>query len=122
MDLRIRGGGRASWDKVRQWHGHIHTTKRKIGSQREAAAQHREISSVPYDHPEGWDREGGREGDARGKRHGDTCITDSPCHKAETNTPLQSNYTPTKMLKKKDSINESYYYLKKKRVKVECAF
>ena len=38
---------------------------------------------------QGWDREGGREGDARGKRYGDICIciTDSLCYKAETNTP-----------------------------------
>ena len=27
MDLRTRGGGRVSWDKVREWHGHIYTTK-----------------------------------------------------------------------------------------------
>ena len=35
-------------------------------------------------------REGGREGDARGKRYGNICIciTDSLCYKAETNTPL----------------------------------
>ena len=26
------------------------------------------------DHLEGWDSEGGREGDARGKRYGDICI------------------------------------------------
>ena len=26
------------------------------------------------DHLEGWDREGGREGDARRKRYGDMCI------------------------------------------------
>ena len=41
-------------------------------------------------HLEGWDREGGREGDTRGKRYGDICIciTDSLCYKAETNTPL----------------------------------
>ena len=32
MDLRIWGGGRVTWDKVREWHGHIYTTKRKIGS------------------------------------------------------------------------------------------
>ena len=32
MDLRIRGGGRVSCDKVREWHGHIYTTKRKIDS------------------------------------------------------------------------------------------
>ena len=51
---------------------------------------HREISSVLCDHLEGWDREGGREGDARGKSYGDICIciTDSLCYKAETNTPL----------------------------------
>ena len=49
------------------------------------------------------DREGGREGDARGKRYGNICIciTDSLCYKAENNTPLYSNYTPIKMLKKK---------------------
>ena len=42
------------------------------------------------DHLEGFDREGGREGDARGKRYGDICIciTDSVCYKAETVTPL----------------------------------
>ena len=42
------------------------------------------------DHLEGWDKEGGREGDATGKRYGNICIciTDSLCHKAETNTPL----------------------------------
>ena len=103
MDLRIRGRGRVSQDKVREWHGHIYTTKRKIDSQWEAAAQHREISSVLCDHLEGWDREGRREGDARGKRYGDICIciTDSLCYKAETTTPWQSNYIPIKMLKKK---------------------
>ena len=37
MDLRIQGGGRVSWDKVREWYGHIYTTKRKIDSQWEAA-------------------------------------------------------------------------------------
>ena len=42
------------------------------------------------DHLEEWDREGRREGDARGKRYGDKCIciTDSFYYKAETNTPL----------------------------------
>ena len=40
------------------------------------------------DHLEGWDKEGGREGDARGKRYGDICIciTDSLRYKAETDT------------------------------------
>ena len=32
MDLRIWGGGRVSCDKVREWHGHIYTTKCKIDS------------------------------------------------------------------------------------------
>ena len=32
MDLRTRGGGRVNWDEVREWHGHIYTTKCKIGT------------------------------------------------------------------------------------------
>ena len=54
------------------------------------------------DHLEEWDREGGCEGDARGKRYGDICIciAGSLCYQAETNTPLQNNYTPIKMLEK----------------------
>ena len=32
MDLRTRGGGRVSWDEVREWHGYIYTTKCKIDS------------------------------------------------------------------------------------------
>ena len=32
MDLRTRGGGRVSWDEVREWHGHIYTTKGKTDS------------------------------------------------------------------------------------------
>ena len=61
MRLRTWGVGRVSWDKVREWHGHIYTTKCKIDSKWEAAAEHREISLVPCDHLGGWDREGGRE-------------------------------------------------------------
>ena len=36
----------------------------------------------------GWDGEGGREGDAGGRRYGNVCIrvADSLCYKAETNT------------------------------------
>ena len=47
------------------------------------------------DHLEGWDREGGREGDARGKRYGDICIfiTDSLCYKAESNTIVKQLYS-----------------------------
>ena len=32
IGLRTRGGGRVSWEKVREWHGHIYTTKCKIDS------------------------------------------------------------------------------------------
>ena len=32
MDLRTWGGGRVRWDKVREWHGHIYTTKCKTDS------------------------------------------------------------------------------------------
>ena len=39
----------------------IYTIKCKTDSYWEAAAEHREISSVLCDHLEGWDREGGRE-------------------------------------------------------------
>ena len=55
MDLRTQGGGggKVSWDKVREWHGHIYTTKCNIDSSWEAATQHREISLVFYDHLEG---------------------------------------------------------------------
>ena len=60
MDLRTQGGGSVSGDKVREWHGHIYPTKCKIDSLWEAAALHREISSVLCDHLEGWDRVGGR--------------------------------------------------------------
>ena len=55
------------------------------------------------DHLEGWDREGGREGDTRGKRDGNICIciADSLCCGAEANTPLWSSCAPMKMLKEK---------------------
>ena len=32
MDLRTWGGGRVNWDEVKEWHGHIYTTKCKIDS------------------------------------------------------------------------------------------
>ena len=58
--MRTQGGGMVSWDEVREWYGHTYTTKYKIGSWWEAAAQHREISSVLCVHL-GGDREDGRE-------------------------------------------------------------
>ena len=55
------------------------------------------------DHLEGWDREGGREGDARRKRYGDICISipDSLCYKAETNTIAKQLYSNKDVKKKK---------------------
>ena len=32
MDLRTRRGERVIWDEVREWHGHIYSTKCKIDS------------------------------------------------------------------------------------------
>ena len=32
MGLRTQGGRRVSWDEVREWHGHIYTTKCKVDS------------------------------------------------------------------------------------------
>ena len=77
-------------DRGREWHGHIYTTKCEMDGWWEAATLHRGISSVLCDHLEGWEGEGGREGDARGKRYGNICIciSHSLCYKAETNTPL----------------------------------
>ena len=86
MDLRAQGGRRVNWDKVREWHGHIYTTKCKTDSQWEAAAQHREISLVLCDHLEGWHREGGKEMQERGDIC--ICIAYSLCYTAETNTTL----------------------------------
>ena len=64
------------------------------------------------DHLEGWDKEGAREEDSRGKRYGDICIciTDSIGYKSETNTPLQSNYTPIKMLKKEKNLEAEFLW------------
>ena len=59
MDLRIWGGGRVTWDKVREWHGHIYTTKRKIGSGKQPHSTGRSARFCVQ--LEGWDREGGRE-------------------------------------------------------------
>ena len=64
------GGGGVRCDGVGECHGHVYTAKCEMDGWWEAAAWHREISSVLCDHLEGWDGEGGREGDARGKRNG----------------------------------------------------
>ena len=53
MDLRTWGGGRVSWDEVREWHGHIYTTKCS------RIAQGDQLGACV--HLEGWDKDGGRE-------------------------------------------------------------
>ena len=75
------------------------------------------------DQLEGWDKEGGWEGDARGKRYGNICIciTDLLCYKAETNPPLLSNYTPIKMFKKKKKNPSVMAYIGKESKK-ECIY
>ena len=59
----------------------------KIGSQWEAAAQHRELSSVLWDDLDGCDRVGRWKGGSRG-RNMCMCIADSLCCTAETHTTL----------------------------------
>ena len=61
VDVRTRGGGGVDGEEVREWHGRIYTTTCRMDGWWEAAASHREISSVLCDHLEGWDREGERE-------------------------------------------------------------
>ena len=60
MDLRTRGGGWVSWDKVREWHGLICNTKCKIDSLGSSRIAQRDLLML-CDHLEGWDREGGWE-------------------------------------------------------------
>ena len=67
--LRTQGGGRVSWDEVRDWHGHIYTTKCKIASGKQSHSTGRSAPCF-VTHLEGWDREGGRDGGARGKSYG----------------------------------------------------
>ena len=37
VDLRTRGGEGVGWDEVREWHGHIYTTKCRMDGWWEAA-------------------------------------------------------------------------------------
>ena len=32
LKVKVKGEARVSWDEVREWHGHIYTTKCKIAS------------------------------------------------------------------------------------------
>ena len=59
------------------------------------------------DHLEGWDREGGREGDARGKRYGNICITDSLCYKQKLTHHCKAILYSNKDVKKKKKNSKS---------------
>ena len=65
------------------------------------------------DHLEGWDREGRREGEARGKRYGNICIciTDSLSYKAESNSIVKQLYS-NKDVKKKNATHCGNLYLR----------
>ena len=65
------------------------------------------------DHLEGRDREGEREGNARGKRYGDICIciADSLCYKAETNNIVKQLYSNKKLIIKKRKFCMQVLYL-----------
>ena len=74
----------------RKQHGYVHSTVCEIGSQQEAAIQHRGLNSVLCDDLEGQDGGEGWE-----TQEGvDICIhvADSHCFTAETSTTLESNY------------------------------
>ena len=60
----------------------------------------------------GWDGEGGREGDAGGRRYGNVCISvaDSLCCKAETNKKNNNNNMSVAMSKPSTCILISKYY------------
>ena len=60
------------------------------------------------DHLEGWDREGGRHKREEIWGYMYVHIADSLCYTAETNTPLESNYTPVKIFKKKTNRDNKY--------------
>ena len=72
-------GGRK--EKADKWVGDVSGRVIRVSKMHMMMSQYRSPGN-------GW--EGGREGDARGKRCGNICIciTDSLCYKAETNTPL----------------------------------
>ena len=88
MDLRTRGGGRGSWDEVREWHGHIYTTKCKIiASGKQQHSTGRSAQCFVFTQRGGIGRVGGRR-----KREGIWgymyTFADSLCYTAETNTTL----------------------------------
>ena len=86
-DRKFRNDSSIRGDRMREWHGHIYTTKRKIASGKQPHSTGRSAQCFVTTQRGGI---GGWEGEARGKRYGDICIciADSLCYTAETNTPL----------------------------------
>ena len=52
--LVATGRGRG-WDQLKEWHRHVYTTACEMDGWWEAAAKHRELSSVLCDGLAGWD-------------------------------------------------------------------
>ena len=60
MDLRTQGGGKVSWDEVREWHSHIYTTKYKIDSGKQLHSTGRSARCFVTTHRGGIGKVGGR--------------------------------------------------------------
>ena len=62
----------------------------------------------------GWDGEGGREGDAGGRRYGNVCIcvADSLCYKAETNTHTHTHIKRMLVLIQGHECSCLYFFLR----------
>ena len=60
MDLRTWGGGWVSWDEVREWHGHIYTTKCKTASGKQPHSTGRSAPCSEMTERGGIGRMGGR--------------------------------------------------------------
>ena len=77
-----------SWDKVREWHGHIYTTKCKmIASGKQPHGTGRSARFFVTTERGGLMRAGGR---CKREGYGDICIhiADSLCYTVETSTTL----------------------------------
>ena len=84
----------SGWGKRGDWDGWMRTAVCETDTWWEAALEHRELSSVLYCDLDEW--EGGGGGGRDVQEGGDICthLADSLCCTAETNTTLQSSYTP----------------------------
>ena len=89
MGLRTWGGGRVSWDEVREWRGHIYTLPnvKQIASGKQPHSTGRSARWFAIPREVGW---GVWEGGSWGRGCGDVCVhvADSLCCMTETNTVL----------------------------------